>query len=218
MLVRRIARPLLAAWFVTEGIDAVRRPDPHVARSKASWSALGRTLDLPDAPSREQMRALVKAHGVLMTIAGLMLATGRAPRTAALALAALTVPLALVNQPFGATAHVVATASDGSADPRPGAQRGRFGRAIGATGGVATSSVREGGADRDALRERFVRNLSMIGGALIAGIDHEGRPGVAWRAGHARVDSATARKVRRAVASAAKEARAAARQVRRSAS
>ena len=218
MLVRRIARPLLAAWFVTEGIDAVRRPDPHVARTKASWTALGHRLDLPAAPSREQLRSLVRAHGVLMTIAAAMLATGRAPRTAALALAAMTVPLAVVNQPFGSTAHVVATASDGAGDTGSPGRRSRFGRPIGATGGVSTASVREGGADRDALKERFVRNLSMIGAALIAGVDREGRPGVAWRAGHARVDAAAAHKARLAIAAAAKEARTAARQARRSAS
>ena len=31
----------------------------------------------------------------------------------------------------------------------------------------------------------FFKNVSMLGGLLIAGVDTEGRPGVAWRASHA---------------------------------
>jgi uncharacterized membrane protein YphA (DoxX/SURF4 family) len=215
MLVRRIARPLLSAWFVGEGLDAVRYPAAHVARTQAAWQQLGRRVDLPPAPSPMQLTALVRAHGAAMTVAGAMLATGRAPRAAALTLAALTLPLAVVNQPFGSAARVVATASDTAA----GGERRRmsFGRSIGATGGVSTAQVAEGGADRGALTERFLRNLSMIGGALIAGIDREGRPGVAWRAGHARVDRAAAAEAKRAMVAAAYEARAAVREARRSA-
>ena len=205
MLVRRIARPLLSTWFVGEGLDAVTRPAAHVARTQAAWQQLDNRLDLPAAPSTAQLTALVRAHGAAMIVAGAMLATGRAPRAAALMLAALTVPLAVVTQPFGPAARVVATASDTAG----GGERRRmsFGRGFGATGGVSTAQVADGGADRGALRERFLRNLSMIGGALIAGIDHEGRPGIAWRAGHARIDR-----------TAAHEARAAVREARRSAS
>lgn len=211
MLVRRIARPLFAAWFLSEGLDAVRRPDPHLARTDAAWHTLGRGR-LPQPPDDDRMRLLVRAHGAAMAVAALLLALGRAPRTAALALAALTVPLAVVNQPFGAAARIVATASDAATAARG---RSRFGRPVGATGGVASASVRAGGADRAAVRERFVRNLTMIGGALIAGLDHEGRPGLAWRLDHARADHATAREARRAVAAATREAKAAARAARR---
>ena len=31
----------------------------------------------------------------------------------------------------------------------------------------------------------FFKNLSMLGGLLLAAVDTEGRPGVAWRAKHA---------------------------------
>ncbi|MCU1432194.1 MAG: DoxX family protein [Actinotalea sp.] len=221
MLTRRIARPLLAAWFVSEGLDALRRPEPHAARTEASWREVGRHLDLPPAPSPATFTLLVKVHGATMAVAGLLLALGRAPRAAALLLAALTAPLAVVNQPFGASARVVATAGE-TAAVRDGSGSGqdlrsRVGRAIGATGGVSSPSVRPGGVDRTALRERFVRTLSMTGGALIAGLDTEGRPGVAWRASHARVDRAAAREARAALAAAAKEVKAAAREARRSA-
>lgn len=215
MLVRRIARPLFATWFVTEGLDAVRRPDPHVARTEAAWRSLGSTV--PEPPGDGRLRLLVQVHGVLMVVAALMLALGRAPRAAALALAALSVPLAVVNQPFGRQGRVVATASDAAQAGGSGGDRSRFGRPIGATGGVSAASVRAGGADRSAVRERFVRNLAMVGGALIAGLDHEGRPGLAWRVDHARQDRATAREARHALAAAAKEAKAAVREARRAA-
>lgn len=171
MLVRRIARPLFAAWFVAEGVSVLRRPQAHVQHAEATWHQLSSRTSLPAAPRPSQMRTLVQVHGAAMAVAGIMLATGKAPRAGALALAALGVPLAVVNHPFG--------------------------------------------KDRTAHRDRFLRNLSMIGGALIAGIDREGRPGVAWRVEHAKLDRAAAREAKQALSEAAREARTAVRQARR---
>ena len=209
MLVRRIARPLFASWFVSEGLDALRRPEPHVARTEACWQTLGGRLGLPATPTGSQVRALVRAHGAATVVAAAMLGLGKAPRTGALLLAALTVPLVVVNQPFGGSAAVVATASE-AAEAAPA--RSRFGRPVG-----PTTTGRASAADRAVLRERFLRNLTMLGGALLAAVDREGRPGVGWRVGHARVDHAAARDARRAVTEATREARAAVREARRAA-
>ena len=206
MLLRRIARPMLATAFVSEGWDAFRRPDEHVARTEAAWRAWSSRTELP-APPTDLLPTLVRVHGAATTVAGLMLAVGRAPRFAALSLAALSVPVALVNQPFGAPARETAVGGRGVA--------GRLGRAIGATGGVATESVPEGGSDRSDLRARFVRTISLIGAALLAGVDHEGRPGMAWRVGHARVDRQAAREARQALAQATRDAKHLAREARR---
>lgn len=208
MLVRRIARPLFASWFVSEGLDALRRPEPHVARTEACWQTLGGRLGLPATPSGSQVRTLVRAHGAATVVAAAMLGLGKAPRTGALLLAALTVPLVVVNQPFGGSAAVVATASE-AAETTPA--RSRFGRPVG------TATGRASAADRAALRERFLRNLTMLGGALLAAVDREGRPGVGWRLGHARVDHAAARDARRAVTEATRGARDAVREARRAA-
>lgn len=97
-----------------------------------------------------------------MLVAGAMLAVGRAPRTAALALAGLTVPLVLVNLPVG----------------------GR---------GLTAEEKKERTA-------RLVRALSFTGGAVIAGVDLEGRPGVSWRVQHARTDRAALKAARAAEA------------------
>ena len=50
-------------------------------------------------------------------------------------------------------------------------------------------------------RIHFFKNLSMLGGLLLAGVDTEGRPGIAWRARHAATD------VRREARHLAKDAR-----------
>lgn len=53
----------------------------------------------------------------------------------------------------------------------------------------------------------FWRSLSMLGGALLAGIDHEGRPSMAWRIEHAKVDRAITRDAQRVAATAQREAK-----------
>jgi putative oxidoreductase len=57
-------------------------------------------------------------------------------------------------------------------------------------------------------RIHFFKNVSMLGGLLIAGVDTEGRPGLAWRAKHAATDvRREARHIRRAAKREAKRAR-----------
>ncbi|GGC11712.1 DoxX family membrane protein [Cellulomonas carbonis] len=169
MLIRRIARPLLATAFVADGVDAVRNPDAHVDRAEEGYRSLAGRLDLPQV-DRSQLTTLVRIHGAAVAIAGVALAVGRAPRTAAAALAVLTLPLAVVDQPF--------------------TRRGE---------GV----------------DRFLGDLSRVGAAIIAAVDLEGRPGLAWRAGHARIDRATTKEARAAVAEARREVKAALKEARR---
>lgn len=149
MLLRRIARPLLASWFVSEGIDAVRSPAAQVAFARpAVDSLLARAGDAP-RPSDAQLRTIVQVHGAATVIAGVALALGKAPRTAALVLAALTLPVAAASMPL----HEGTKLS-------PPVRRER--------------------------RDRLVRSLAFTGAALLAGVDHEGRPGVSWRLAKAR--------------------------------
>ena len=87
MLLRRIARPLLAAPFVYDGVQAALHPDDHV--EAASEGAALVTDALGAEPlSERRVALLVRAHGAATAAAGLLLAVGRTPRTAALALAA----------------------------------------------------------------------------------------------------------------------------------
>jgi putative oxidoreductase len=63
-------------------------------------------------------------------------------------------------------------------------------------------------AQRSAQRNHFFKNVSMMGGLLLAGVDTEGKPGVAWRARRA------ARDVRREARHLQQQARAEARVAR----
>lgn len=99
MLLRRLARPLLAVPFVYDGLSAALRPAEHTAAAREGADTVTRTLGL-DPLDDTQVSLVVRAHGAATVVAGVLLAVGRAPRTAALTLAALTAPLAVVNQPF----------------------------------------------------------------------------------------------------------------------
>lgn len=151
MLLRKIARPLLATWFLHDGLDAARHPRAHTVTARRPADQL--TSALGRAPlSDRQLATAVRVHGGLTVAAALSLATGRTPRLAALALAALSIPLAVAEQPF-------------TSGPTPRSER----------------------------TEPFVRRLGAIGAALLAGVDHEGRPGMAWRLEHSRGARAAAK-------------------------
>lgn len=122
MILRRIARPMLAGWFVYDGVHAVTRPADHLDAARETTARLDRMIT-PDATfSDKQLTLLVRAHGAAVAVAGTTLALGVAPRSSALTLAALNVPLAVANEPF-------------TAGGRPRAERTpRFVRVVGAIG------------------------------------------------------------------------------------
>jgi uncharacterized membrane protein YphA (DoxX/SURF4 family) len=86
-VLRRFARPLLASVFVVEGLDAVRHPEARtekLERFRPQVRKATEALGLPDDP-----KLLVRISGAVTLVAALALATGRAPRVAALTLAAI---------------------------------------------------------------------------------------------------------------------------------
>ena len=110
MLLRRVARPLFASWFVAEGLDVVRHPSSHAAEAHGALTTLLDRLpaQVRQGPAGEvigyelsdrQLTTVVQVHGAALAAAGLLLSINKAPRTAALALAVLTAPLILVNLP-----------------------------------------------------------------------------------------------------------------------
>jgi uncharacterized membrane protein YphA (DoxX/SURF4 family) len=101
MLLRHIARPLLASSFIYDGVQAARKPSEHVAAARNGSALATRALGAKPL-SEQQVTTLVRAHGIATATAGTLLALGKAPRASALALALLTLPLAAVNQPFTA--------------------------------------------------------------------------------------------------------------------
>ncbi|WP_194948280.1 DoxX family protein [Actinomyces trachealis] len=105
-LLRLVARPLLAAPFIFDGINAVTHPVPHVEKFQVVANGLEKHGLPPVMDSDATLMARVS--GAVSVLAGLGLATGVAPRTSAALLAALNVPLTLVNHPvwLGASAQV----------------------------------------------------------------------------------------------------------------
>ena len=89
MLVRRIARPMLASTFVAGGVDAMLHPQTTQAVTESA--ARGMTRRIPKAPDLDGDTA-VRVDGAVMAAAGAMLAMGRMPRVAAVLLLAAVTP------------------------------------------------------------------------------------------------------------------------------
>lgn len=166
-LVRRVARPMLAAMFVVGGLDQLKHPG---AKAKAAGPVLGQAsrVGLPDDPE-----LLVRANGVAMVGGGALLATGHVPRIASAVLASTLVPTTLAAHPFW-----------NETDPRVRAQQ----------------------------RIQFLKNLGLLGGLLLAAVDTDGRPSLAYRARRAgesaqRSVHTTKREARHAAKAARREAR-----------
>lgn len=102
MLVRRLARPLLATWFVAAGLDAARHPGRHVDTARPTVDRVTRAAGLRRPLTDRELKTAVRIHGVATLLAAGNLAAGRAPRSNGLALAALTLPLVVVHQPVAA--------------------------------------------------------------------------------------------------------------------
>src|SRR5690625_1036269 len=162
-LSRRLARPLLASSFIASGVDALLRPDSHVERFQAVEPALEKA-GVPPAIASDT-RLLVRVSGGVTAVAGLMVAANRNPRSAALTLAVITVPVTLVNNP------------------------------------VWTAASKE---RKKEMRRGLLTGASLLGGLLIAALDRDGKPSLAWRAANTREHKAAIRELK----AAAKESRA----------
>jgi putative oxidoreductase len=86
-LVRRLARPLLAAAFIESGISSLRNPGPEADRIRPLFDQVSGPLHLPP-----DLELILRVDGALLIGAGGLLAMGRFPRLAAVALAAGAAP------------------------------------------------------------------------------------------------------------------------------
>jgi uncharacterized membrane protein YphA (DoxX/SURF4 family) len=101
MLVRRIARPLLASSFIFGGIDTLRNPQPRVPAAKPVVETIAAVADrqLPVQVSRD-VEQWVKIDAAVKVGAGLLFALGKLPRLSALTLAVSTIPTTLAGHRF----------------------------------------------------------------------------------------------------------------------
>lgn len=147
LLVRRIARPMLASVFISGGIDSLR--DPELGAEAAGDVATDVADAAPPSASlpTDDPVALVRIDAGVKIVGGLLLAGGgRFARLGAVALAASLVPTTL-------GAHRFWEVDDAK--------------------------------ERLQQQLHFTKNLSLLGGLLLAAVDTGGRPSVGWRARHA---------------------------------
>jgi putative oxidoreductase len=94
-LVRAIARPLLAATFITGGIDTLRKPAVRAVSAERVVTPLVNRV--PQLSNAEQV---VKIDAAAKVVAGTMLALGKLPRLSATVLAVSLVPTTVAGHPF----------------------------------------------------------------------------------------------------------------------
>lgn len=95
MLLRKIARPLLATAFVARGVDALQRPGTRIPAAQKFSSTVAEPLGIPGDPE-----LLVRVNGAVMAGAGTLLALGRMPRLAGAALVLSLVPATVFEHRF----------------------------------------------------------------------------------------------------------------------
>ncbi len=106
MILRRAARPMLAAIFISGGIEALRSPQAHARAAKPVLEAVGPAVDQAvevaplDLDERPDDEMLVKIDAGVKIVAGTMLAFGKFPRLASTALAASLIPTTLAGHRF----------------------------------------------------------------------------------------------------------------------
>lgn len=126
-LVRRIARPMLAAMFVSGGLDALRHPAGKVpAADDPMVKKVAQTLHLPD-----DTELLVRVNAATMLGAGSLLALGKLPRLASLALVGTLLPTTYAAHSFWS-----------EQDPAVrGQQKVQFLKNVGLLGGLLLAAV-----------------------------------------------------------------------------
>jgi putative oxidoreductase len=101
MLVRRIARPLLAAPFIYGGISTLRKPQDRVPGAAPVVEKIAETADkqLPVEVPKD-VEQWVKVDAAVKVAAGSLFALNKAPRVTALVLSASIVPTTLAGHRF----------------------------------------------------------------------------------------------------------------------
>jgi uncharacterized membrane protein YphA (DoxX/SURF4 family) len=100
MLIRRIARPMLSAVFISRGIDALRSPKPAADAARPTLEGLSKLPDPVGTNVPSNAETVARVNAAVQIGGGLLLATGRRPRVASAALALTVVPGSLGGHTF----------------------------------------------------------------------------------------------------------------------
>jgi uncharacterized membrane protein YphA (DoxX/SURF4 family) len=102
MLLRRVARPLLSAVFIGQGIDALRSPKPAADAARPTLEGLQKLPDPVGSKVPTNAETFAKVNAAVQIGGGVLLATGKVPRLASAALAATVIPANLGAHMFWA--------------------------------------------------------------------------------------------------------------------
>jgi uncharacterized membrane protein YphA (DoxX/SURF4 family) len=94
---RPAARVLTGSTYILLGFDALRAPGGRVDQAAPVLATIRRAVPLP-----EDDELVVRGNAAVQVVCGAMLAMGRAPRLAALALAASLVPTTFAGHSYWA--------------------------------------------------------------------------------------------------------------------
>ncbi len=123
-MMRALARPLLASWFVYGGIRDALEPQARTAAAEPTVGPL-----LKDAGVEVPVETLVRVHSAATAATAAVLAISKSPRSAGVALTGLAAITVATSAPFWRLPE---------------------------------------GEDRDAALNEFMKNLSLVGGAMLA--------------------------------------------------
>jgi uncharacterized membrane protein YphA (DoxX/SURF4 family) len=100
MLIRRIARPMLSAVFISRGVDALRSPKPAADAARPTLEGLSKLPDPVGTNVPSNAETVARVTAAVQIGGGLLLASGRLPRLASAALALSVVPGSLGGHTF----------------------------------------------------------------------------------------------------------------------
>ncbi|WP_298992616.1 DoxX family protein [uncultured Pseudokineococcus sp.] len=147
-IMRRLARPLLAAAFVDQGVQLARKAPERAA----AWSPVVERVREPLSLGDRDVATVVRVDGAAMAVSGLLFGLGRLPRASALVMAVSMAPSTVAEHAFWKVQ----------------------------------------GEERKAQRTLFLKDLGLVGAALVSVVDTEGRPGLGWRGRRAAKDASRA--------------------------
>ena len=142
MLFRRIARPLLSAVFIGQGIDSLLNPKPAAEAAAPTVDGLRALPDPVGSSIPSDPQTFAQINAAVQIGGGLLLATGKMPRVASAALAFTVLPANLGTHMFWT-----------ETDPQRKAE----------------------------IRQAFLKDVSLLGGLMIASADTAGKPSLGWR-------------------------------------
>jgi uncharacterized membrane protein YphA (DoxX/SURF4 family)/propanediol dehydratase small subunit len=100
MLIRRIARPMLSAVFISRGVDALRSPKPAADAARPTLEGLSKLPDPVGTNVPTNAETVARINAAVQIGGGVLLATGKLPRLASAALALSVVPGSLGGHTF----------------------------------------------------------------------------------------------------------------------